>query len=190
MICRNDSLFRTFAVFAAAAAIGIAGCGRQGAKQSVDEVLRESGKSRADVYPLGGKITIDSQTPEAGGFGQKRIIVMLFDQAKLDAPASGVPKAFCDSKGDFAFSTYDQGDGVAPGKYVLALVELKFDKRKGYYGADGLKNLYNDPVANAQISELTIDHRPPGKKDYAFDLKLAGREAGTPGPKAVTSIRK
>jgi hypothetical protein len=189
MMGENDSVFRTFTLLAAAAAVAIAGCGRESANQSVDKVLRESGKSRADVYALAGKVTIDGQPADGGGFGQQRILVLLFEQGKFDAPSADVPKAFCDATGDFAFSTYDQGDGVAPGKYVLALVKLKYDKRKGYFGKDGLKNLYNDAEQNSKISELVIDHQAPGKKDYAIDLKLAGRDAATPGPKAVTKIK-
>ncbi len=114
---------------------------------------------------------------------------MLFDQSKLDANPDVVPKATVDAKGEFSFSTYDPGDGVAPGKYVMVLLEKKFDKKKGYFGPDLLKNLYNDPDANAKVADLKIDHEPPGKKDYAIDLKLAGRDAGTPGPKAVTKLK-
>jgi hypothetical protein len=186
----QNSGLRAVAVLAVWSVVGVAGCGQKGTSQSVDQVLQASGKSRANVIPLAGRITIDSQTPEASKSLHRRMIVLLFDQAKLDAPANSVPKTFCDPKGEFAFSSYDQGDGVAPGKYVLTVVEFNFDKRSGYGGPDGLKNLYSDPVANSKIPELIIDHQPPGKKDYVIDLKLAGREAVTPGPQAVTLIRK
>lgn len=190
MTARTNAILRALRFLTAVAIVGTVGCGRESARQSVDTVLKSSGKTRTDVFPLSGRITIDGEVPQIGGFGQPRIVVMLFDKEKPDTQSKSVPKAFCDSKGDFAFSTYDQGDGVAPGKYVLALVELKFDKRKGYSGADRLKNLYNDPLANAKDPDLVIDHQPPGKKDYVVDLKLAGREAGKPGPNSVTTIHK
>jgi hypothetical protein len=185
----KDSSCRMFAVLVGLAVVGAAGCGSRTGTQSVDSVLQSSGKARETVYPLAGKITVDNQTPEAGGFGQRRILVLLFDQSKLEASANGVPKAICNANGDFAFNMYDQGDGVPPGKYVLAIVELKFDKRKGYFGEDVLKNQYNDPTKNANSPEFKIDHQAPGKKDYAFDLKVADREKVSPGPKAVTTIR-
>jgi hypothetical protein len=189
MIRRNCSVFHVFAMLAAGAALGLAGCGpSSSAKHSVDEILKESGKSRGDLFPLAGRITVDGQVPETGGFGKPRLVVLLFDQSKLDAPPASVPKAICDAKGEFAFGTYDTGDGVAPGKYVLALVVLRFEKKKGYIGGDGLRNLYNDPSANLKVPELLIDHHAPGRKDYAIDLKLAGRDPVAPGPNAVTKI--
>jgi hypothetical protein len=185
MIRRNGSVSAGFAILGAVAAV--AGCGGK-TTQSVDTVLRESGQSREAVFPLAGTITIDGQAPETG-FGKPQLIVLLFDQAKPEVPADSVPKAFCDAKGEFAFSTYGERDGVAAGKYVLALLKLKFNKKKGYFGNDLLKNLYNDPSQNLTVPELTIDHQSPGKKDYAIDLKIAGRDAVTPGPKAVTKMK-
>jgi hypothetical protein len=177
-------------MLAAGAVLGLAGCGpSSSSKHSVDEVLKSSGKSRGDVFPLAGRITVDGQVPEAGGFGKPRLIVLLFDQANLDASPGSVPKAICDAKGEFAFSTYEQGDGVAPGKYVLALVMLRYEKKKGYIGGDGLKNFYNDPSLNLKVPELLIDHHAPGNKDLAIDLKLAGRDSAGPGPKAVTTFK-
>jgi hypothetical protein len=194
MALRQDSVFRAFAALAALAVVGTAGCGRQTADQAVNEALKNAGQSRVSVFPLAGKVTIDGHAPEIGAAGPAatsgpRIFLFLYDPAKLDAPVSGLPKATCKPNGEFAFNTYGKGDGVPPGKYVVAIVELKLDKRKGHVGPDGLKNLYNDPEKNAQILEFTIDHQPPGKTDYAFDLKIEGREAATPGPKAVTVFR-
>jgi hypothetical protein len=189
MIRRNVAVFRIFAMLAAGAIAGVGGCGPSNAQHSVDGVLRESGKSRENVFPLAGRITIDDQAPEAGGFGKPQLIVLLFDQSKPTAPPGSVPKAICDAKGEFAFNTYDPGDGVAPGKYVLAVVELQYQKKKGYTGGDRLKNLYNDPSQNLKVPDLTIDHQPPGKKDYLIDLKVVGRDAATPGPHAVTQLR-
>jgi hypothetical protein len=187
MALRLDSVPRAFGVLAALVVVGTAGCGRQSADQAVDEALQNAGQSRANVFPLAGKVTTDGHAPEPGKLS-RRIIVMLNDRAKPDAPISGVPKAMCNPNGEFAFNMYGQGDGVPPGKYVVTIVDLRHDKRKGYIGPDGLKNLYNDPEKNATIPEFIIDHQPPGKKDYAFDLKIEGREAATPGPKAVTAF--
>ena len=185
---RSKSRFRAIGALAALTMVSLAACERPSAKQSVDTILKESGKSRSDVFPLAGRITIDSQPPQAGGLRQPRVTLVLFPESKLDAPLDGLPKATCEPNGEFSFSTYDRGDGVAPGKYVLAIVELKFDKRKGYSGKDLLKNLYNDPDQNLKNPELVIDHHAPGKKDYAIDLKLAGREAASPGPHSVLTM--
>lgn len=170
-------------------AVWIGGCGGgPGADEAVNKVLKESGQQRANVFPLAGKVTIDGHAPETQAMG-KRLIVILTDAAKPDAPASSCPKALCQPNGSFAFNTYGTGDGIAAGKYVVAIVELKFDKRKGYAGSDGLKNLYNDPEQNAKLDGFVIDHKAPGKSDYAFNLEVAGRDAGTPGPHSITTFR-
>ena len=51
----------------------------------------------------------------------------------------------------------------------------------GFVGPDQLMNLYSDPDTNGQIPEFKIDHKPPGKKDYAFNLAVAGKEPAEPG---------
>ncbi len=141
MLERKVSTVPTTVMFAALALAGVAGCGGGATKRSADDLLRESGQSRANVAPLAGTITVDGQTPDVAGFGKPRLVVLLFDKSKLDVSPESVPKVLCDPKGQFVFSTYDQGDGVAPGHYVLAFVEMKFDKKRGYFGKDLLKDL-------------------------------------------------
>jgi hypothetical protein len=171
-------------------AVGCAGgCGRQSADDSVNKLLKEAGQQRADVSPLAGKVTIDGHAPNTRPGGGPKVIVILTDPAKPDAPVSGRPKATCQPNGEFSFNTYGTGDGVAAGKYVVAIVELKFDKRKGYVGPDGLKNLYNDPDKNASEGGFVIEHKAPGKNDYVFNLEVEGHEPGTPGPHSITTFR-
>ncbi len=86
------------------------------------------------------------------------------------------------------FSSYGIGDGVPPATYVVVFAVLTDKKKHGYVGPDELKNLYNDPEKNEKIPEFKIDHKAPGKTDYDFNLKVAGNENPTPGPKALTSI--
>ncbi len=188
MFGRNVSRFFAAALVATLAMVAVAGCGGGATKRSADDILRESGKSRANVAPLAGTITVDGQVPDVASFGKPRLVVLLFEKSKLDESPDRVAKVLCDPKGQFVFSTYDQGDGVPPGQYVLAFVEMKFDKKRGYFGKDLLKNLYSDPSINEKNPELVIDHQPPGKKDYVIDLKIAGRDAATPGPHAVTKL--
>ena len=56
---------------------------------------------------------------------------------------------------------------------------------RGYVGPDQLKNLYNDPDTNGQNPDFRIEHKPPGKKDYHFDLAVAGKEPAQPGKFAM-----
>jgi hypothetical protein len=164
------------------------GCGRESANQAVDNALARAGKARDAVSPLAGKVTIDGQAPDLKP--AQRLFVMLHDRAKLETAPALLFKATCKANGEFSFNSYLQGDGVPPGKYVVTFVELRQAFHQGFRGPDLLKNLYNDPDANAKTDEFVIDHRPPGKTDYLFDLKINDREPATPGPHAVTTLRQ
>jgi hypothetical protein len=76
------------------------------------------------------------------------------------------------------------------GTYIATFTKLKRGPHKQYPGPDQFLNLYDDPDRNLkEYPELKINHQPRGKKDYVFDLKIAGREAAAAGPNAVTHFR-
>jgi hypothetical protein len=109
---------------------------------------------------------------------------MLKDPANLQANG---PFRLISQSGEFAFETFGKADGVKAGTYIATFSKLKRGQRKEYPGPDEFLNLYDDPDRNpTEYPELKIDHQPPGKKDYVFDLKIAGREAAAAGPHAVT----
>ncbi len=114
-------------------------------------------------------------------------LVMLVDRDKLDRPPRQNPLAVCKEGGKFAFHTYTADDGVKPGTYVVIFVKLADTRHRGYVGPDGLHNLYNDPDVN--VKEFTIEHQPPGKRDYVFNLKVDGvPPVEHPGPHALTAM--
>jgi hypothetical protein len=102
----------------------------------------------------------------------------------------------CNDDGSFDFKTYLSGDGVPVGKYVVTFVQLhpknprvrQFGPARLYIGPDGLKNLYNDPEKNKDISEFVVSVQEPGRDDYKFDLKVAGRDPAAPGRYATTKL--
>lgn len=180
-----------FPIWAAAfvAALACVGCGPPNADTQVNAELARTGKQRIEVYPFAGRVTIDGQPPAAELMkGKRSVIVMLNDVSKPDAPPASRPFVECDPHGQFSFSTYGRGDGLPAATYVVTIANLKYKKRDGRVGPDGLKNLYNDPEKNANIPEFKIDHKAPGKSDYEFDLKVASKDEATPGPKALTKI--
>jgi hypothetical protein len=182
-----ELVVRDWGILAALTIVSAAGCGPKSAEQAVDRALKNAGQTRADIFPLAGKVTIDGHAPDTRPGGTKHVIIILTDPAKLDGPMSSRSKAICQPDGTFTFSTYGTGDGAAPGKYVVTIVELSQERRRGWMGPDGLKNLYNDPEKNANTEEFVIDHKAPGKTNYVFDLKVEGREAAQPGPHSVTA---
>jgi hypothetical protein len=165
----------------AAAIIFIAslGCeGRQSTAQRLEQAYKSSGMEPVTVYPLGGKITIDNEPPEAKP-ETGRLVAIAYDAAKPDAKAKSNASAFVKLDGSFELPT------LPTGKYVMLFAQLGYNPRMGFFGADGLKNLYNDPDVNSKKPEFLIDHQAPGKADYRFNLAVAGETPpAAPGPKA------
>jgi hypothetical protein len=176
-------------ILAGFAVLGTSGCGQSSAEQRLGAQLKAANVSKGDVFPLAGKVLVDGLPAHTASLGQ-RTVVVLFDRAKPDLDLVQRPIAECNSQGEFTFQTYGSrgGDGVAAGQYVVAIALLPVEDRGGAGNGslDELKNLYNDPDRNAARPEFVIDHKSPGKKDYAFELKLAGEEpVTTPAPHAV-----
>ena len=155
------------------------GCeGRQSTTERVEKAYKSAGMHPRAVYSLGGKITIDGQPPVAKS-GRSRFVAIAYDAAKPDANANSNARAFVQPDGSFELPA------LPPGKYVMLFAQLDHDSRLGFFGRDGLENLYNDPEANAKKPDFVIDHQAPGKKDYTFNLSVAGETPpAAAGPKA------
>jgi hypothetical protein len=182
--------FRLRAAVAVVAALACVGCGQQSAEQRVNAELERTGKAKVAVFPLAGRVTIDGQPPSAIEKRRSNVIVMLYDVSKPDDKPEGRPFMTVAPDGAFSFSTYVHGDGIPAATYVFAFALLSNKKKDGYIGPDGLKNLYNDPEKNADKPDFKIEHKAPGRTDYAFDLKTAGETEAAPGPKALTKIEE
>jgi hypothetical protein len=168
--------------------LGVIGCTRQPtADQALAAELAQSGKSRASVAPLAGKVLVDGQPPKVAN-ARQRIVVMLCEPSKLTIPPHERTYVTCNSDGTFAFTSYAASDGVPPGDYVIIVAQLMDRGKRGYLGPDGFKNRYNDPQQNLQSSEFRIDHKVPGKTDYLFDLKVEDQQLVNPPPTALTEI--
>ena len=154
------------------------GCGgRQSDAQRVEKASKSAGLQSVRGYPLGGKLTIDGQPPPSSETAP--LLVIAYDSAKSDVNAKGSARASIKPDGSFEFPS------LTPGKYVMLFAQFHRSPKMGFLGADGLKNLYNDPDVNAKKPEFLIDHRAPGKTDCTFNLSMAGETppAG-PGSKA------
>ncbi len=130
------------------------------------------------AYPLGGTLTVDNATPIASS-ETVRLVAIAYDALKPDAKAKDNARTFVKPDGTFEFPP------LPPGKYVMLFAQLSHNPRIGFFGSDGFKNLYNDPDVNSKKPEFVIDHQAPGKKDYSFNLSVAGETPpAAPGSKA------
>jgi hypothetical protein len=156
------------------------GCeGRESSAQRVEKAAKSAGIEAVTVYPLGGKITVDN-APLVAKSETARLVAIAYDAAKPDAKAKSNARVFLKPDGSFELPP------LPPGKYVMLFAQLGYNPRLGFFGPDGLKNLYNDPDVNSKKPEFVIDHQAPGKTDYTFNLSVAGETPpAAPGPKAL-----
>jgi hypothetical protein len=174
---------RAIVLLICCAACGLSGCGRQSADQSIDAALKTANKTKLPVLPLAGTVTVDGAPAKLEGPDKK--FVLLIYEIKDKTVTQNMTRTFADADGKFSFSMYKEGDGVPAGKYVIAFAELTHPRKGGFVGPDGLNNLYNDPQKNLDNPEFVIEQKEPGKSDYRFDLKVAGKDpVTTPGPQA------
>jgi hypothetical protein len=154
------------------------GCGgRESTAQRIEKAYESAGMSPVTAYSLGGKVTIDNEPPAAKP-ETARLVAIAYDAAKPDAKANSSATALVKPDGSFEFPL------LTPGKYVMLFAQLGYNPRMGFLGSDGLKNLYSDPDVNSKKPEFLVDHRAPGRTDYAFNLSVAGETPPTvPGPK-------
>jgi hypothetical protein len=176
----------------AVAGIWVCGCsGAQSANQALNAALITAGTQKEAVAHFSGTVTIDGNPP--GNTGFVRTLVLLWNPKKVGSANYRPNFVWCDEDGKFEFTTYEKGDGVAAGSYIVGFVQLEGGRRiqgsSGYRGPDRLKNLFNDPDKNKDIPELSVEITAPGKTNWEFKLNVAGREAiDPPGPHAVTSL--
>ena len=104
----------------------LVGCGSQ----------RDS--SWKETFPVHGEVVVDGK-PTAG------VQVQLHDVKGVDTKSPTLTTALTDEQGKFAFSTYQQSDGVPAGDYVATFFWGDLNILKNEYGPDKLKNRYNDP---------------------------------------------
>jgi hypothetical protein len=157
--------------------------------------------NKIPVAKFAGHVSVDGQPPPE----QATLFVILNDPQH--PKPGGKAYTICDPQGNFAFSTYLEGDGAPTGKYVVSFVVFHqgggatngrgstMGRLPGlfaveYVGPDGLKNLYNDPEKNKDDPKFLAEIASPGRTDYDFNLEVAGKEpVRTPGPYAATKLR-
>ena len=162
-----------------------AGCSsQQSTEQRIKIALETAGMPATYGYPLAGTVTIDGLPPEVG-IPKKSLVITLYDPKHPDKEK--YLHTLVKKDGSFKFND----DGIYPGHYVLAFAVLRRKGQGNFIGPDSLNNLYNDPDVNAKnFPQFAIDHQAPGKKDYQFNLEVAGKDPITSaGPHAITTAK-
>ncbi len=94
---------------------------------------------RKTTYPVTGTVFVDGQ-PAAN------LSVKLYSVNGMDEDDPTFSTAFTDPSGAFSLSTYESGDGVPEGEYVLTFVWGEINPLSLEYGGpDRLQGRYRDP---------------------------------------------
>ena len=95
---------------------------------------------RKETFPVTGEVYVDGQPAP-------QLQVTCHDVNGIDTENPTLSSAMTDQDGKFAISTYETGDGVPEGEYVLTFMWGKFNLlSKAYEGPDKLKGRYTDPA--------------------------------------------
>jgi len=111
--------------------------------------------NRKATFPVKGKITVDGQAPGSA------VRIECVPVAGLDATDPTVSGTECDPEGNFQISTYQQGDGVPPGDYILTFTWQEFNlMSRQYTGKDKLNGRYADPKS-ASAQKISVKAGEP-----------------------------
>ncbi len=91
-----------------------------------------------ETHPAKGEVYVDGQPAEF-------LRVMCTNVNGIDKENPTVSSATTDKDGKFEISTYEKGDGLPEGEYVLTFMWGQLDRISGYGGPDKLKQKYLDP---------------------------------------------
>ena len=105
---------------------------------------------RKETFPVSGEVHVDGQ-PAA------QLAVVCHDVKGLDAEHPTGSSGLTDDNGKFEIGTYEGGDGVPEGEYVLTFTWKKRDILQG--NPDKLKDRYSDPTKSEQ--RFTVEAGKP-----------------------------
>lgn len=74
-----------------------------------------------------------------------QVVIQCTNVLGLDKEQPTISKAVTDDAGKFEISTYESGDGMPEGDYVLTFTWGDYNAIARSYGPDKLKNKYADP---------------------------------------------
>ncbi|MBX3442088.1 MAG: hypothetical protein KF774_06755 [Planctomyces sp.] len=110
-----------------------------------------------------GKVTVDGAAPDPA------VQVECVAVGGMDASHPTFSRSDTREDGSFEISTYETGDGVPPGEYVLTFLQQPFNVMSRNYGADKFKGRYAD--AKKSEHKFTVAEGDPPVDLGTFDLK-------------------
>ena len=105
----------------------------------------ESGPPRKATFPVTGQVLVDGKPAAA-------LEVTMHDVNGMDPKQPTLSSTYTDDSGKFSLSTYEEGDGVPEGEYLVSFQwgEVNLMTRS-YGGPDKLKNRYTKEKSKFRI---------------------------------------
>lgn len=123
------------------------------------------GIDKKPTFPVTGSITVDGNVPDSP------IQIECHPQDGFDVERPTVSRTESDLDGKFTISTYESGDGVPPGNYVVTFAWQEFNiMSREYSGKDKLNGRYSDP-AKSTITLTVEDGKPTDMGVVALTTK-------------------
>lgn len=98
---------------------------------------------RKETIPVKGQVVVDGQPPGSP------LQIFCNEANGMDTEHPSVTQAISAEDGTFSLSTYENGDGVPPGDYVLTFQWQQFNTfSMSYGGPDKLNDRYSDPATS------------------------------------------
>lgn len=124
----------------------------------------KSGPPRKQVFKVTGKLVVDNEPP------MSPIQIECHSLSPLDTKMPTVSLCDADPDGTFQISTYDAGDGVPPGEYVLTFSWRQFNvMSRNYAGPDRLKGKYSKK--DGSQFKVTVVDKPVDLGEIALTTK-------------------
>ncbi len=100
----------------------------------------KAGPPRKQTHKVTGVLTVDGQPPNAP------LQIQCHDVAGMDTTMPTLSQAISQPDGKFEIATYQKGDGIPIGEYVLTVSWREFNAvSMSYGGPDKLNKRYSDP---------------------------------------------
>jgi hypothetical protein len=118
-------------------------------------ILTACGDNLPQTIRVSGRITFDGQPPPAPGS-----VFFLPTEAAEGFPTRPATGNF-DKEGYFKATTFEPGDGVMPGKYVLSIESWEFQPNmSGNPGKSYVPKKYQSPKTSGFSLEITTKTKP------------------------------
>jgi hypothetical protein len=118
---------------------------------------------RKPTFPVIGKVTIDGAVPSSA------VQVHFYPAGAVDTEHPTFSQTETKEDGSFEISTYESGDGVPVGDYVLTFIWQEFSMlNRTYTGPDKLGKRYSDP----KTSEIKVSVKESEEPTDMGEIKL------------------